>query len=63
MDDDQRRPMIVDMSYGNLNVHVESPATWTPEVIEHVLTRVRRELVASARQLGVTLDPAEQDAE
>ena len=57
MDDDDTLVLTgttVTVAYGDVTVTIETAQAWTPEVVDHMLTRARRQLVAAARQLGVT---------
>jgi len=53
------RPTRSGLSHGDAVLNVSLPESLTPEALETVLTRSRREFVAGARQLGVTADEAE----
>jgi hypothetical protein len=48
------------IGFGDLTIDVTTTAPWTPELIDHTLTRMRRHLVAGARQLGLD-QPLEAD--
>ena len=40
-------------SFGDLAFAIETSATWTPEMVEDATNRMRRQMVAAARQLGL----------
>jgi len=50
----------IQWTYGDAVLNVSLPESLTPEALETVLTRSRREFVAGARQLGVCEDEAEE---
>lgn len=55
---DDNEPMTsVTMEVGQCSVTITTSAGWNPEMIEDSLIRVRRQLVATVRQLGLVTTP------
>lgn len=52
-EDDDGTGTSVTMEVGQVSVTIATSAGWTPEMIEHTLTRMRRQIVATVRQLGL----------
>jgi len=51
---------VVQWNFGDAILSVALPESLTPEALETVLTRTRREFVAGARQLGAAATQDEQ---
>jgi hypothetical protein len=53
--DDYTGPLTnIDIRFGDLEIHVDTRANWTPDMIDDGLLKARRQLIAGARQLGMT---------
>ena len=53
MDDYDGPLTIVSISYGDLDATVSTRGNWTPDMIDDALLKLRRQIVAGARQLGM----------
>jgi len=62
MDDDDRTTphTSVTMQVGQVCVTIETTVGWTPEMVEDSLIRIRRQIVATCRQLGL-VTPSDED--
>lgn len=61
-EDDTGEGTSITMKAGDVGITIEIYAAWTPEMMDHMMTRMRRHIVAASRQLGITTDDEAADA-
>lgn len=62
-EDEPHAGTLVQAIFGECVITIHSDQQWTPEVCDHMLTRARRQMVAAARQLGITPEVADAEAD